>query len=64
MKEEFADIKWISVNTHVDPAGDAKRMNVQVVPTIVIVKNGVEVGRHQGTNIIVYYTLLRKARNM
>jgi thioredoxin-like negative regulator of GroEL len=43
--------------------GLGKKFGIQVVPTIVIVKNGVEVGRHSGTNMIVYYTLLRKARS-
>ena len=63
LKEEFEDVKWTAVNTHVDPQGLAKKMNVSVVPTIVFFKNGVEVGRHSGTNMIVYYTLLRKAKS-
>jgi thioredoxin 2 len=63
LKEEFAGVKWTSVNTHVDMNGLGKKFGVQVVPTIVVVKNGVEVGRHSGTNMIVYYTLLRKARS-
>lgn len=63
LKEEFDDIKWTSVNTHVDPTGISKKLNVQVVPTIVILKNGAEVGRHSGTNMIVYYTLIRKAKS-
>jgi thioredoxin-like negative regulator of GroEL len=63
LKEEFADVKWTSVNTHIDPHSLGRKMGIQVVPTIVIVKNGVEVGRHSGTNMIVYYTLLRKARS-
>jgi hypothetical protein len=33
------------------------------VPTIVVFKNGVEVGRHSGANMILYYTLIRKARS-
>ena len=63
LKEEFDDVKWIAVNTHADPNGFAEKMKVSVVPTIVFFKNGVEVGRHSGTNMIVYYTLLRKARS-
>jgi thioredoxin 2 len=62
LKEEFTDVKWTSVNTHIDPHGLGRKMGIQVVPTIVIVKNGTEVGRHSGTNMILYYTLLRKAR--
>lgn len=63
LKEEFDDVKWTSVNTHIDPYGLGKKFGVQVVPTIVVMKNGVEVGRHSGTNMIVYYSLLKKARS-
>jgi Fe2+ transport system protein B len=63
LKEEFEDVKWTSVNTHIDMHGLGKKMGIQVVPTIVVTKNGTEVGRHSGTNMIVYYTLLKKARS-
>jgi thioredoxin 2 len=63
LKEEFDDVKWTSVNTHIDPHGLGRKMGVQVVPTIVVLKGGVEVGRHSGTNMIIYYTLLRKAKS-
>jgi thiol-disulfide isomerase/thioredoxin len=63
LKEEFPDVKWTSINTHLDPTGTSKKMGVQVVPTIVIFKDGAEVGRHSGANMIVYYTLIRKARS-
>lgn len=62
LKEEFSDVQWVSINTHQDPDGVAQRLGVVVVPTIVIVKNGVEVGRHSGTTMSIYYSLLRKAR--
>ena len=64
LKEEFDDVKWTSVNTHIDPQALGRRMNVQVVPTIVVFKDGVEVGRHSGTNMIVYYSLIRKAKSI
>lgn len=63
LKEEFEDVKWTSVNTHVDLYGLGKRFGIQAVPTIVVLKNGVEVGRHSGANMIMYYTLLKKARS-
>ena len=63
LKEEFDDVKWTSVNTHIDPHGLGRKMGVQAVPTIVVLTNGVEVGRHSGTQMIVYYSLLRKARS-
>jgi hypothetical protein len=43
--------------------GLGKKMDIRVVPTIVVFKNGAEVGRHSGANMIFYYTLIRKARS-
>jgi thioredoxin 1 len=63
IKEEFSEIPWVSVNTHDDPNGFARRFSVNVVPTMVVTKNDMEVGRHSGTNIILYYTLIRKAKS-
>lgn len=61
LKEEFADVEWTSVNTHDDKAGWAAKFGVTHVPTIVVVKNGTEVGRHSGSSMGIYYQLLRKA---
>ena len=61
LKEEFSQMKWISVNTHDDKEGYAQKANVSVVPTIVVFKNDVEVARHSGSAIGIYYTILRKA---
>ena len=61
MKEDFPQITWDPINTHDDPRGVAPTMRVQAVPTVVVLKNGVEVGRHSGTNVIMYYSLLRRA---
>ena len=63
LKEEFDDVNWTSVNTHIDPHGLGRKMSVQSVPTIVVMKGGVELGRRSGTDMDVYYTLLRKARS-
>lgn len=59
--EEFPGIHFIGVNTHDDPQGIAAKFGIHVVPTIVFLKKGVEVGRYSGTAIILYYTLARKA---
>ena len=62
MKEEFQDrLTWHSFNIHKDVQRTAARFNVSVVPTIVVLKNGVEIGRHSGTQIGIYYTIIRKA---
>ena len=39
----------------------ARALGVKAVPTVVVAKNGAEIGRHSGTNVIMYYSLLRKA---
>ena len=61
MKEDFPAVTWETVNTHDDDKGVARMMKVQVVPTVVVYKDGVEFGRHSGTNVIMYFGLLRKA---
>lgn len=61
LKEEFEDVQWVSVNTHNDTQGYAQRFQVSVVPTIVVLKNDQEVGRHSGTTMSIYYSILRKA---
>lgn len=62
LREEFEDrIEWISINTKEDPKAVAARLNISVVPTLVVVKDGMEVGRHSGTQVAIFYTLIRKA---
>ena len=59
--DEFPGIYFQAVNTHDDPQGIAATFGVSVVPTMVFLQNGVEVGRYSGTSMILYYTLARKA---
>ena len=61
LKEEFPDVVWRSVNTHDDINDASRTFSVSVVPTIVVTKNGTEVARHSGTNMSIYYSILRKA---
>lgn len=61
LKEEFDTVQWVSVNTHRDTQGYASQLKVSVVPTIVVLKNNIEVGRHTGTTVGIYYQILRKA---
>ena len=61
LKEEFDTIEWVSVNTHADTQGYAAKFNVSVVPTIVVLKGDQEIGRHSGTAMMIYYSILRKA---
>ena len=61
LKEEFSQVEWVSINTHDDPKHVAAKFGVNVVPTIVVLKNNQEVGRHSGTQMGIYYSILRKA---
>ena len=61
MKEDYEAVKWVSVNTHQDTQGIAARFGVTIVPTIVFLKEGVEVGRHSGSSMGIYYQLIRRA---
>lgn len=61
LKEDFPDVTWVSVNTKEDTKGLAATHGVKVVPTLIFFRDGVEVGRHSGANVGLYYTLLRKA---
>ena len=62
IKEEFADrVQFVSVNTHDDPQGYAAQFKVAVVPTMVVLKDNVEIGRHSGSSVGLYYTIIRKA---
>jgi thioredoxin 1 len=61
LKEEFPEATWVSVNIKEDFKGVAAQYGVKVVPTIIFFRDGVEVGRHSGSNVGIYYTLMRKA---
>ncbi len=61
MAEDFPNVTWVSINTKEDREGYVDRFKVTVVPTLVFLKNNVEVARHTGANVGLYYTLLRKA---
>jgi thioredoxin 1 len=61
LKEEFDTVQWVGVNTHNDTQGYVAQLKVTGVPTIVVLKNNQEVGRHSGSSIGIYYAILRKA---
>ena len=62
LKEEFEGrIEWRSIDIHKDVRGIAAQFNIAVVPTLVVLKNGTEIGRHSGTQVAIFYTLIRKA---
>lgn len=63
IKEEFSDKiqEWVSINTKDDPKQISHKFQVAVVPTIIVLKHNQEVGRHSGTQVAIYYSLIRKA---
>lgn len=61
MAEDFPNVTWIEVNTKDDREGYVDRFKISVVPTLVFLKGNVEVARHTGASVGLYYTLLRKA---
>jgi len=65
LKEEFPQVKWVSVNTQDDEYDFSSKFNVSVVPTIVVVamKDNVVVytEKHSGTTMASYYRILRNA---
>lgn len=68
LKEEFEESipieNWVAVNTHADTKGYVDTYKVSVVPTMIVLKGGVEVGRHSGSNVSIYYSIIRKAIKM
>jgi thioredoxin 1 len=58
---EFPAIRFIGVNTHHDPQEISRQLIITVVPTMVVLKDGVESGRYSGTNITGYYRILQAA---
>jgi len=59
LHEDYGHVPWTLVNTSVSK-DVADRMNVSLIPTMLIVKNGSEVARHSGSMMMGYYSLLRR----
>lgn len=61
IKEEFGEqLEWISINIKEDPKAIAPRLGITVVPSFVVVKGGMEIGRYSGTQVGIVYALIRK----
>jgi hypothetical protein len=66
LKQDFQEVKWISVNTHSDKEAYAVVHNVKVVPTIIVEirdNKGKLVGgqRASGTDMMAYHRMIRGA---
>jgi len=66
LKEEFGQIRWITVNTHDDADGLAQKLGVKLVPTIVVIAydsagKQIHTEKQSGTTMVHYYRILRNA---
>ena len=60
LKAEFPEVKWVSVNMQMDYSDYSGTYEVRTVPTIVVEsKHGID--RYSGTQMMGYYTMLRRA---
>ena len=63
LQEDYTQFEWINVDTSKDPNATALKMGVRLVPTMVVLKpDGAEFGKHEGSSIIGYFNLLRRAK--
>ena len=60
LQEDNKQITWLSVDTTADPRNFATTYKVTHVPTMVAVKNGTEIGRHSGTQMMGYFALVKR----
>jgi thiol-disulfide isomerase/thioredoxin len=60
LREDNTQITWVEVNTAADPSNFATTYKVTHVPTMVAIKNGTEVGRHSGTQMMGYFALTKR----
>jgi thioredoxin-like negative regulator of GroEL len=60
LKEDYSSFEWIDVNIKDDPQNIRGRYDVQTVPTMVTVKEGVAIGKSNGTNAMGYLRILKQ----
>lgn len=63
MREDFPGINWCFVDITDDVENMARFFKIAVVPTMVALQDRQEIGRHSGSNMMGYLTLLKKLRN-
>jgi thioredoxin 1 len=60
LTEDHPRLTWVTVDTTVDPEHLATTHKVTHVPTMVALSNGVEIGRHSGTQLMGYFALAKR----
>jgi thiol-disulfide isomerase/thioredoxin len=63
LQDDYSEFEWDSVNVMKDPAEIGPKLHVRLVPTMVVLKpDGTEFGRHEGSALIGYFYLLKRAK--
>ena len=63
LQEDYSQFEWVNIDTTKDPKATAFKMGVRLVPTMVVLKaDGTEFGKHEGSSLIGYFNLLRRAK--
>jgi thiol-disulfide isomerase/thioredoxin len=60
LQEDHPSIQWAMVDTTNDPNHISTTLNITHVPTMVAVYNGREIGRHSGTQMMGYFSLVKR----
>ena len=63
LQDDYAQFEWVNIDTTKDVNATAFKMGVRLVPTMVVLKpDGTEFGKHEGSSLIGYFNLLRRAK--
>lgn len=61
LREDFDSVHWIDVNTQMDTEKIAESFGIIHVPSMVVIRDGILVGKVTGTALAEYYRILRQA---
>lgn len=61
LREDFDSVHWVDVNTQADTEKIAASFGITHVPSMVVIRDGVLVGKVTGTALAEYYRILRQA---
>jgi thiol-disulfide isomerase/thioredoxin len=63
LQDDYTQFEWVNIDTTKDQNATAFKMGVRLVPTMVVLKSdGSEFGKHEGSSLIGYFNLLRRAK--
>jgi len=63
LQSDYSQFEWVNIDTTKDPHATAFKMGVRLVPTMVVLNaDGKEFGKHEGSSLVGYFNLLRRAK--